>query len=43
MEPVFGALLGLLLLGETLTLWQWAGITGIAAAVLGTALTTRTS
>jgi inner membrane transporter RhtA len=43
MEPVIGALLGLFLLHETLTLWQWAGIAGIAAAVLGTAMTTRTS
>jgi inner membrane transporter RhtA len=41
MEPVIGALLGLFLLNETLTLWQWAGIAGIAAAVLGTAMATR--
>jgi inner membrane transporter RhtA len=41
MEPVIGALLGLFLLNETLTLWQWAGIAGIAAAVLGTAMTMR--
>jgi inner membrane transporter RhtA len=43
MEPVIGALLGLFLLNESLTLWQWAGIAGIAAAVLGTAMTTRST
>lgn len=43
MEPVIGALFGLFLLGETLTLWQWAGVAGIAAAVLGTAMTTRST
>jgi inner membrane transporter RhtA len=42
-EPVIGALLGLFLLNETLTPWQWAGIAGITAAVLGTAMTTRTA
>jgi inner membrane transporter RhtA len=43
MEPVIGALLGLTLLDETLMLWQWGGIAAIAAAVLGTALTTRSN
>ena len=38
-----GAVLGLFLLSETLTLFQWTGIVGIAAAVLGTALTAQTT
>jgi inner membrane transporter RhtA len=41
MEPVIGAILGLVLLQESLTLTQWAGIIGIMAAVCGTAMTTR--
>jgi inner membrane transporter RhtA len=40
-EPVIGALLGLILLHEALTLAQWAGVIVIAAAVLGTAMTAR--
>ncbi|WP_119302939.1 EamA family transporter [Dongia deserti] len=43
MEPVIGAVLGLMLLHEALTLWQWVGILGIVAAVCGTAMTTRTT
>jgi inner membrane transporter RhtA len=41
MEPVIGAILGLALLNEALTIWQWAGIGAIVAAVLGTAMTTK--
>jgi inner membrane transporter RhtA len=41
MEPVIGALLGLALLHEALTLPQWAGIGAIVAAVFGTAMTAR--
>ncbi len=41
MEPVIGAILGLALLHESLTIWQWAGIGAIVAAVLGTAMTTK--
>jgi inner membrane transporter RhtA len=41
MEPVIGAILGLVLLNETLTLLQWGGIIGIVSAVLGTTMTTR--
>jgi inner membrane transporter RhtA len=40
-EPVIGALLGLALLHEMLTLPQWAGVIVIAAAVLGTAATAK--
>ena len=40
-EPVIGALLGLALLHEALTLAQWAGVIVIAAAVLGTAMTAK--
>lgn len=40
-EPVIGALLGLALLHEALTLPQWAGVIVIAAAVLGTATTAK--
>ena len=42
-EPVIGALLGLALLHEALTLPQWAGVIVIAAAVLGTAMTAKKS
>jgi inner membrane transporter RhtA len=42
-EPVIGALLGLALLHEALTLPQWAGVIVIAAAVLGTATTAKRS
>lgn len=37
MEPAIGALMGLLLLHEALTGPQWAGVTAVAAAALGTA------
>jgi inner membrane transporter RhtA len=41
-EPAIGALMGLALLGETLSLSQWAGIAVVMAAALGAALTIRT-
>lgn len=40
-EPVIGALLGLILLHEMLTLAQWSGVLVITAAVLGTAMTAK--
>jgi threonine/homoserine efflux transporter RhtA len=40
---VIGAILGLMLLQEALIWSQWAGIVGIAAAVCGTTMTTRTT
>ncbi len=40
-EPVIGALLGLALLHEALTLPQWAGVIVICAAVLGTAMSAK--
>jgi inner membrane transporter RhtA len=42
LEPAFGAMMGLLLLGETLALAQWAGIAVVIVAALGAALTART-
>jgi inner membrane transporter RhtA len=42
LEPAFGAMMGLLLLGETLALTQWAGIAVVIVAALGAALTART-
>jgi inner membrane transporter RhtA len=41
-EPAIGALMGLFLLGEALSLSQWAGIAVVIAAALGAALTMRT-
>jgi inner membrane transporter RhtA len=41
LEPAFGAIMGLILLHEMLTLWQWAGIAVVIAAALGAALTAR--
>lgn len=41
-EPAIGALMGLFLLGETLSLQQWTGIAVVIAAALGAALTIRT-
>jgi inner membrane transporter RhtA len=38
LEPAIGALAGLFLLGQHLTLLQWTGITGVMAASLGAAL-----
>lgn len=43
MEPVVGAILGFLLLGEALGALQWAGIGLIVCAVVGTSLVRRTS
>jgi hypothetical protein len=40
---LYAPLKRLFLLSEMLTLWQWAGIAGIAALVLGTAMTTRSA
>jgi inner membrane transporter RhtA len=41
LEPAFGAVMGLILLGETLILSQWIGIAVVVAAALGAALTMR--
>jgi len=41
LEPAFGAVMGLILLGEMLTLSQWIGIAVVVAAALGAALTMR--
>jgi inner membrane transporter RhtA len=40
-EPALGALMGLFLLGETLSLLQWLGIAVVVVAALGAALTMR--
>jgi inner membrane transporter RhtA len=40
-EPAIGALMGLLLLGERLTLFQWLGIAAVITASLGTTLGDR--
>jgi inner membrane transporter RhtA len=40
-EPAIGALMGLLMLRETLTLTQWLGISAVMAASLGTTLGDR--
>jgi inner membrane transporter RhtA len=42
LEPAFGAVMGLVLLGERLSIPQWAGIAVVIAAALGAALTART-
>jgi len=42
LEPAFGAVMGLFLLGEKLALTQWAGIAVVIAAALGAASTVRT-
>lgn len=42
MEPAIGALMGLLLLHETLTGPQWGGIAAVSAAALGAARSART-
>jgi len=39
LEPAFGALSGLLFLGQELSAWQWLAIAGIIAAAIGTTLT----
>jgi inner membrane transporter RhtA len=41
LEPAFGAVMGLILLREMLTLSQWVGIAVVVAAALGAALTMR--
>jgi inner membrane transporter RhtA len=41
LEPAFGALMGLFLLQEVLTVSQWIGIVVVVAAALGAALTMR--
>jgi inner membrane transporter RhtA len=40
-EPAIGALMGLMLLNETLSLTQWLGIIAVMAASLGTTLGER--
>lgn len=40
-EPAFGALSGLLFLGEVLTVTQWLAILAIIAASVGTTLSMR--
>jgi inner membrane transporter RhtA len=42
LEPAIGALMGLILLHETLTLLQWAGIACVGAAALGASATNET-
>jgi inner membrane transporter RhtA len=42
LEPAFGAVMGLVLLGERLALAQWGGIAVVIAAALGATLTART-
>lgn len=39
LEPAFGALSGLLFLGQTLSLWQWLAILAVITASMGTTLT----
>jgi len=39
LEPAFGALSGLLFLGQALGLWQWLAIGAVMAASMGTTLT----
>ena len=41
LEPAFGALMGMILLQEMLTLSQWIGIAVVVAAALGAAVTMR--
>jgi inner membrane transporter RhtA len=41
LDPAFGAIMGLIVLGEALTPTQWAGIAVVMAAALGVALTMR--
>ena len=41
LEPVIGALMGLVLLHQALAGWQWAGIAVIAAAAAGATVTAR--
>jgi inner membrane transporter RhtA len=41
LEPAFGALMGMILLQEMLTLSQWVGIAVVVAAALGAAVTMR--
>jgi inner membrane transporter RhtA len=41
LEPAFGAVMGMILLQEMLTLSQWVGIAIVVAAALGAALTMR--
>lgn len=40
-EPAFGALSGLLFLGEQLTLWQWLAILAIITASVGATLSMK--
>jgi inner membrane transporter RhtA len=40
-EPAFGALSGLLFLGEKLTTWQWLAILAIITASVGATLSMR--
>ncbi len=41
LDPAAGALMGLAMLHEALTLWQWAGIAVVMIAAAGSALTMR--
>jgi inner membrane transporter RhtA len=41
LEPALGALMGLIILHETLTVYQWTGIVCVAAAALGAFATTE--
>jgi len=41
LDPAAGALMGLVMLHEALTLWQWAGIAVVMTAASGSALTMR--
>jgi inner membrane transporter RhtA len=41
LDPAAGALMGLVMLNEALTPWQWAGIAVVMAAAAGSALTMR--
>ena len=41
LDPAAGALMGLVMLREALTLWQWGGIAVVMIAAAGSALTMR--
>jgi inner membrane transporter RhtA len=41
LEPAFGAVMGMILLQEMLTMSLWVGIAVVVAAALGAALTMR--
>ena len=40
-EPAIGALMGLVLLGERLTAWQWLAVALVVCASIGAALTAK--